>query len=247
MGFHATDELEAVLESHQENLTPPSKNRAWNFFTTSETCTGFFESQPVEPHWEKLPTPTKPVSGMRFYGYRYYSADSGRWVNRDPINEPGHKLTRGVKQRRDVDGDIIDDTRLSEERNVLLYISNKPIDGFDGLGLAHYSKCCNTSSGDEWALIGGVWTLLTPGACAGGWSPNNDCDGMTRGGGFYAVYVGWATCAHPGCDQWPFNNGRRWTPGTTNPNPPAVPPLGRGAPSNIPGGYSYGPPPPCCP
>ena len=82
MGFYTTDERAAVLEPCQENLTPPSKNRVWVFLTASETCAGFFESQPVESHWEKLPTPTKPVSGMRFYGYRYYQTESGRWVNR---------------------------------------------------------------------------------------------------------------------------------------------------------------------
>ncbi len=89
MGFYATDQLEAVLESHQENLTPPSKNRVWNFFTTSETCAGFFESQPVEPHQEKWPTPTKPVSGVRYYGLRYYQPETGRWASRDPMGERG--------------------------------------------------------------------------------------------------------------------------------------------------------------
>jgi len=87
MGFYTTDERAAVLDSHQENLTPPSKNRVWDFLTASETCAGFFESQPVESHWEKLPTPTKPVSGMRFYGYRYFQPETGRWVSRDRVGE----------------------------------------------------------------------------------------------------------------------------------------------------------------
>jgi len=89
MGFYTTDERAAVLEPCQENLTPPSKNRVWVFLTASETCAGFFESQPVESHWEKLPTPTKPVSGMRFYGYRLYIPELGRWASRDPIGEEG--------------------------------------------------------------------------------------------------------------------------------------------------------------
>ena len=87
MGFYTTDERAAVLDPHQENLTPPSKNRVWDFLTASETCAGFFESQPVESHWEKLPTPTKPVSGMRFYGYRLYIPECGRWASRDPEQE----------------------------------------------------------------------------------------------------------------------------------------------------------------
>jgi RHS repeat-associated protein len=95
MGFYATDERAEVLESHQENLIPPSKNRVWNFFTTSETCTGFFESQPVEPHQEKWPTPTTTVSGVHYYGYRYYQPEIGRWANRDPIAERGGRNLYG--------------------------------------------------------------------------------------------------------------------------------------------------------
>jgi len=89
MGFYTTDERAAVLEPCQENPVPPSKNRVWDFFTTSETCAGFFESQPVEPHQEKWPTPTTTVSGVRYYGYRQYSPEMGRWLSRDPIDEKG--------------------------------------------------------------------------------------------------------------------------------------------------------------
>ena len=89
MGFYTTDERAAVLEPCQENLIPPSKNRVWNFFATSETCTGFSESQPVESHWEKWPTPTKTVSGVRYYGYRYYVPETGRWTGRDSLQESG--------------------------------------------------------------------------------------------------------------------------------------------------------------
>jgi len=100
MVYYATDERATVLESCQENPTlarrshlaksaPPSKNRVWDFFTTSETCAGFFESQPVESHQEKWPTPTATASGVRYYGLRYYQPETGRWVSRDPIGEKG--------------------------------------------------------------------------------------------------------------------------------------------------------------
>ena len=92
MGFYATDVLDAVLEPHRENVPPPSKNRVWNFFTTSETCTGFFESQPVESHQEKWPTPTTTASGVRYYGYRYYQPEVGRWASRDPLEEMGSQI-----------------------------------------------------------------------------------------------------------------------------------------------------------
>ena len=95
MGFYATDERAAVLESCQENPVPPSKNRVWNFFTASGTCAGFFESQPVEPHQEKWPTPTTTASGVRYYGYRQYSPEMGKWLSRDPIGERGGNNLHG--------------------------------------------------------------------------------------------------------------------------------------------------------
>jgi hypothetical protein len=112
MGFCATDQLEAALESHQENPAPmsrrslpakadPSKNRVWNFFTTSDTCTGFSESQPVESHQEKWPIPTTTASGVRYYGHRFYSAELSRWVSRDPIRENGFELISRRQQSSD--------------------------------------------------------------------------------------------------------------------------------------------------
>lgn len=29
-------------------------------------------------------------TGMNYYGYRYYAADVGRWINRDSITYPVH-------------------------------------------------------------------------------------------------------------------------------------------------------------
>ncbi|MEI6516804.1 MAG: RHS repeat-associated core domain-containing protein, partial [bacterium] len=40
---------------------------------------------------EKWPTPTPTVSGVHYYGYRQYSPETGRWLNRDPIEEKGGK------------------------------------------------------------------------------------------------------------------------------------------------------------
>jgi len=118
MGFYATDQLEAVLESCQENPTPPSKNRVWNFFTTSETCTGFFESQPVEPHQEKSPTPTTTASGVRYYGYRYYGPETGRWMSRDPFGERGGLCLYAI-------------------------LENSQVNEVDSLGLAPFKNNCN--------------------------------------------------------------------------------------------------------
>ena len=52
-----------------------------------------------------------------YYGYRYYDANMGRWINRDPIGEQG-----GV--------------------NLYAMVSNNPIRRWDGLGLKASCKCC---------------------------------------------------------------------------------------------------------
>ena len=119
MGFYATDQLDAVMESHQENPYPPSKNRVWNFFTTSDSCAGFSESQPVEPHQEKWPTPTATASGVRFYGYRYYQPEIGRWCSRDPITEKGFlRMVRLVKARKQASD--MNDYVICANRSVML-------------------------------------------------------------------------------------------------------------------------------
>ena len=54
-------------------------------------------------------------TGLSYFGYRYYSAQLGRWINRDPIGIFG-----GL--------------------NVLAYVSNTPCSAFDALGL---KDCCD--------------------------------------------------------------------------------------------------------
>ena len=49
-------------------------------------------------------------TGLSYYGYRYYDANSGRWINRDPLQEQG-----GL--------------------NVYAYVANAVIRLFDKLGL----------------------------------------------------------------------------------------------------------------
>jgi RHS repeat-associated protein len=185
------------------------------------------------------------TSGLYSYGYRFYDPHLQRWPNRDPIEEPGSKLLRGERPKYRVDGELIDDMRLDEEKNLYHFVFNDPISRYDYLGLGHnFGRCCNRSGGNEWALLDGVWRMLKPGECTG---ILEDCDGMTCGGGFYYVSAfEWASCVTPGCDSPPFNN-RRWTPGGSDPG--ALPPGGPGgrgsAQGNTPPGYNYGPRPPC--
>ncbi|MCX8155063.1 MAG: RHS repeat-associated core domain-containing protein, partial [Verrucomicrobiae bacterium] len=74
-------------------------------------------------------------TGLLYYGHRYYNPTSGRWPNRDPINEPGRKLLRGERPKYRVDGELIDDMRLDEEKNLYHFVFNDPISRYDYLGL----------------------------------------------------------------------------------------------------------------
>lgn len=86
----------------RENTYLPSKNRVGVFSSYSTTRARFFETQPLEPHQENPPTTTATVSGMRFYGYRFYSAEMGRWINRDPIGDTGFKKEDDACTNNDV-------------------------------------------------------------------------------------------------------------------------------------------------
>jgi RHS repeat-associated protein len=164
-----------------------------------------------------------------YYGYRCYSPNWQRWVNRDPIHEVGFAsitMKRGFYSRL--------------EQNLFAFVNNRPISFVDTLGLVNWGPlggtCCNRSSGTEWALVGqpGSWMQLGPGQCTGSWT---DCDGMTCGGGFYFINNGeQGTCATPGNDS-PQCANRRWTP--NNPAPGSQPP-GEPARPGRPGGEHRG-------
>ena len=167
MGFYATDQLEAVLEPCQENLIPPSKNRVWNFFTTSETCTGFSESQPVESHQEKLPTPTTTVSGVRYYGYRYYLPEVGRWPSRDPIGEIGWWTIYKMKAPSLQLLRMITTVVVKSEPAAYLLLFNSPIDRYDANGLVGSCVCSSGSHSGKKGKPGYAPTVNGCGAANG--------------------------------------------------------------------------------
>jgi RHS repeat-associated protein len=57
-------------------------------------------------------------TGLLYFGYRYYNADTGRWINRDPIQEFG-----GM--------------------NLYGYVENGPVTFYDYLGLECCKNCCH--------------------------------------------------------------------------------------------------------
>ena len=129
-------------------------------------------------------------TGMYYYGYRFYLPSLQRWVNRDPINEVGFRKLRMIRFGSE-----------EAEINGYMFVRNRPVNVVDTFGLRDWGllggKCCNSSKGDEWVLVGdGAWRKLKPGECTGAFE---DCDGMTCGGGFYYVSnLEGGNYAHPG-------------------------------------------------
>jgi RHS repeat-associated protein len=84
-------------------------------------------------------------TGFYYYGYRYYDPSTGRWPNRDPINELGFNLL--IRSQNPFNWD--------EEKNLYGFVGNDSVNRIDPYGLkdrwppfngrVHVSKCCNES------------------------------------------------------------------------------------------------------
>ena len=67
---------------------------------------------------------TSEITGLYYYGYRFYAPTLQRWPNRDLINESGFKL-QGNRGNFDLDA----------ENNLYTFVGNQPLSHVDGLGL----------------------------------------------------------------------------------------------------------------
>src|SRR5262249_22875612 len=67
-------------------------------------------SQAQRNPWRWSTKLTDPENGLVYYGYMYYTASLGRWINRDPIQDQG-----GL--------------------NIYRYVINSPASQYDALGL----------------------------------------------------------------------------------------------------------------
>lgn len=65
------------------------KNRVGNFFYENGDRVGENDSETRTSTKEKSEHAYETVSGMCYYGYRFYDAQTGRFLNRDPIEEFG--------------------------------------------------------------------------------------------------------------------------------------------------------------
>jgi RHS repeat-associated protein len=93
MGFYVKQSSENQASAGgcacPEETYLPQKNRVWNFFPDSENRVGENPTFEQCSRRKNQLTATITVSGVRFYGFRYYDPETGRWPNRDPIGEFG--------------------------------------------------------------------------------------------------------------------------------------------------------------
>ena len=71
-------------------------------------------------------------AGLYYYGYRFYTPDLQRWVNRDPIGEAGFEVFESPRSAR----------FSGEPRGDYIFVNNNPANAFDSFGLFRFSKKC---------------------------------------------------------------------------------------------------------
>ena len=112
MGFYATNFVE-------EKTYLPSKNRVRGFSGVAAARARRDRSNRQCSRLENESTPTTTVSGVRYYGFRFYGPEMGRWLSRDPIGSRGGANLYGAGH-------------------------NSMIDSFDPIGLS--AECCKNGS-----------------------------------------------------------------------------------------------------
>jgi RHS repeat-associated protein len=79
-------------------------------------------------------------SGLDLTLYRAYSADLGRWLNRDPIGEPGFEMLR--KAHRNAGGLFREESlTFADGPNLYFYGANNPVSESDPFGLTTKAEC----------------------------------------------------------------------------------------------------------
>jgi RHS repeat-associated protein len=123
---------------------------------------------------------TDDETGLVYYGYRYYSPDLGRWINRDPIYELGSIVLRSSVQYYDQETGLHcnyhryydphtgrylrpDPIWQAGGKDYFAYCHNNPIDYMDPLGLIDRNVISRrivpgAVEGTIWIFIG--WHLI---------------------------------------------------------------------------------------
>lgn len=155
---------------------------------------------------QNIPSPKENHLPESYYGFRYYDPETGRWPNRDPINEIGSMLVRN-------ESEII----YEEELNLFLYLNNDSINLVDFLGKMKIELRFNPVGGGE-PIMGEVryhaYVVLT--LCApdesGNWGRH---EFYIRGGPSQGGKGGVSAVASPGESFGPIEMIAGWyRPGT---------------------------------
>ena len=86
------EKCETQKTAHRENTPDTQKSALWNFSTSDFTySTTIFDDKTQCSRLENQTYTYDTASGVRYYGYRYYTPELGRWISRDPVGEVGGK------------------------------------------------------------------------------------------------------------------------------------------------------------
>ena len=77
-------------------------------------------------------------SGYYYYGYRFYNPDTGRWLNRDPIEEEGHIELKVANEYGSIIDYLLSDEMNLDELNEYGFVLNNPIGYVDPRGEAFW-------------------------------------------------------------------------------------------------------------
>ncbi|MCO5052865.1 MAG: RHS repeat-associated core domain-containing protein [Verrucomicrobiae bacterium] len=103
-------------------------------------------------------------SGLYYYGYRFYSPNWQRWLNRDPLGEPGFELVQRIAPFRSHPYIRIP-AEIMEGPNLYAYVANNPILLVDPYGLSFWGRVGNGLTGA--ATGAGTGALTGAGVGAG--------------------------------------------------------------------------------
>jgi RHS repeat-associated protein len=73
-------------------------------------------------------------AGMYGFGYRFYEANFQRWLNRDPIGEPGFEAIRRINPLGGIRNGGLQ-AEITQGPNLYTFVDNSPVNYIDPLGL----------------------------------------------------------------------------------------------------------------
>ena len=165
-----------------------------------------------------------PETGQLAYNFRKYQPGVGRWLNRDPKTEPGHRITKATTRtpstsRRIARGPGADEWEFlrarasrtpSDSESIHLFVGNDPVNGIDLLGEAKIEVRYNALGeigGLTWyhayVLLhwpNGERTFYRGGPSAGG--PGNPTQSLTSPGGSFGPIILMIGAYRPGTIDW---------------------------------------------